>query len=294
MIIIWILLELNLVVFIIFILSYSKDKTNTIIESSFFYLIVQGIGSSLFLLRVRYKDYFNFITYLNLDFILFSSLLVKLGFFPFQIWIFVISKIIEEHFIIFLLTLQKVPRFTVLVSINFDYTINILAINIAIGRIMLLNTNNLKNLLVSSSLYTSIWIILFFFRSPFLFLGFVFSYFLNNFYILKNENSLYLKIYSPIEFIIGIVSILFVLGLPPLGLFFIKFFSINILILSITSFFFIFVWFFTFIRTFGYFFYFIKIFLRMRSLFKSSFRFSSEFKITLLIFLYTFFLFLLF
>ena len=155
LVILWILIELNLIFFIIIILNsfYSFLEGNT--EQSLFYLIVQTIGSILFLMGLVFTDFFKFLD-LDNNFLILFSLILKLGLFPFHQWVYRISAYISTFTFLILLTIQKVPLLFVIFSFNIDILILIAVFNLLFGSFFIIKSYSIKELLVSSSIYSTI------------------------------------------------------------------------------------------------------------------------------------------
>lgn len=257
--ILWIILELNIITFILFLRRNINYKFIEIFNQRFFYLIVQSIGSLLFLLR-NINGYIIEIFGLNVNVLITFRIILKIGIFPFHTWIFFVYKYFSKIRVFFILTFQKIILFIILFIINKLLLLPVLLINLVFGSIILFKRIELNNLLICSSIYSSVWVYMFF-NSSFTFMIIFFFYYLihifmviSHFTNIMMETSIIILFYS--------LSILFLLGLPPIGLFFFKFFSIFINLSNFNITFNLVIWTFTFLATLGYFiFFFKKIFI---------------------------------
>lgn len=155
---IWMALEINLIVFIPFLLRKITPKyTNTAIK----YFIIQSIGSILLITSFIYsllkRNNFD----LNLrNEILTISLLIKSGIPPFHFWMPQIIENINFIQVFILITWQKVaPLFILALFIREILTV-IIIIRSLVGILGGLNVNSTKKLLAYSSIAHSSWILI--------------------------------------------------------------------------------------------------------------------------------------
>lgn len=243
----WIFTELNLLMFIIMMYALSgKEYKQEIFDLVLFYFLIQSIAS-IFLLRDFFfsEDFFIF----NSDLIFLVSILIKLGIFPFFYWIYKVSNFFNFYTLVLVLTIQKIPFFSFFFSSINSNLIYILLFSFITGSILVFYSSNFIFLMVSSSIRARFWIfyiysIRFFF---FLIYFFVYSFFL---YLLFNNYLIESKIGFNLYF--NITLFMFLLGLPPLSLFFFKLYLINFFLLNTGNFEISVFWLFRLISLFGY------------------------------------------
>lgn len=243
----WIFTELNLLMFIIMMYALSgKEYKQEIFDLVLFYFLIQSIAS-IFLLRDFFfsEDFFIF----NSDLIFLVSILIKLGIFPFFYWIYKVSNFFNFYSLVLVLTIQKIPFFSFFFSSINSNLIYILLFSFITGSILVFYSSNFIFLMVSSSIRARFWIfyiysIRFFF---FLIYFFVYSFFL---YLLFNNYLIESKIGFNLYF--NITLFMFLLGLPPLSLFFFKLYLINFFLLNTGNFEIFVFWLFRLISLFGY------------------------------------------
>lgn len=243
----WIFTELNLLIFIVIIYALSrKDYKQEIFDLVLFYFLIQSIAS-IFLLRDFFfsEDFFIF----NSDSIFLASMLMKLGIFPFFYWIYKISNFFNLYPLVLVLTFQKIPFFSFLFrSINSNL-IFILLFSFISGSVLIFYSRNFIFLMVSSSIRARFWIFYIYSFSFYFFLIYflIYSLFL---YLLFNNYLIESKIGFNLYF--NITLFMFILGLPPLSLFFFKLYLIKFFLLNFGNFEIFVFWFFSFISLFGY------------------------------------------
>lgn len=152
----WICIEINIVSFIPIFNKINQTITNSIIK----YFIIQSISRNIFLISIIFINYSFFINFFNL--ILFLSLWIKLGIFPFHNWFFQISENIDWKIWFFLNTFQKIIPIWI---INFIFiSSNVIFIFIILNRsyssIEVFNQTSLRWILNSSSLNHFSWLII--------------------------------------------------------------------------------------------------------------------------------------
>ena len=101
--IMWVWLELNTIVFLLLIY---RNRIYGQIELIVKYFLVQSLSSAIFLYRIlflilRYEE-------LRVKIIFFLSILIKLGIFPFHLWVLNIRKMLDWQILFILLTFQKI------------------------------------------------------------------------------------------------------------------------------------------------------------------------------------------
>nr|YP_009139646.1 NADH dehydrogenase subunit 2 [Euripus nyctelius]AKG26368.1 NADH dehydrogenase subunit 2 [Euripus nyctelius] len=236
----WIGLKINLLSFIPLI-SNLNNLFNT--ETSLKYFLVQSIASINFLFSILLKMLVlkNFITDNLISILINSSLLMKMGSFPFHFWFPNIMEGLSWLNCFILMTWQKItPMILISYYFNMNFLIMVMIINVMIGSIGSFNQislrklmafssiNNLGWMLLSLMISSNLWLLYFIFYSFFIsFLCFLF-YIMNIFYInqLFNFNlNFSIKMFIMINFLsLG--------GLPPFLGFFPKWLIINYLLIN--------------------------------------------------------------
>lgn len=243
-IILWILIELNIILFILMIQT-KKEKMNR--QNSLFYFIIQSIASLILLLRCFME------TIINLGLtkeIFILALMLKIGLFPTHTWIYKISRYLSYTNLTILLTLQKLPLIFLFRENFTEITWIILFLSTITGSIILLKRNSIKEIIVSSSIYSTIWIILLVQIRIKTFLEIYLLYTICILIILKiNEEKDLIKFSRKI---IITVSMIFITALPPTRFIIFKIYAINLITPLISSTFIIIFWIATFAATIAY------------------------------------------
>lgn len=283
----WIFIELNLVFFLVIVNDIFLDNIGKVIEKGLFYFIIQSLGSMIFLFRFLFESYFNLLG-LRDEFIIIISLILKIGLLPFHQWIFHLGSYLSDLSFTLILVIQKLPILIILFSLNLTFLTEVLILNLLFGSIFIFSRKRLKYLLISSSLYTTLWIFLFFLISPIFFGVFFINYFIFVCIIIKYENLIH---FSSFEFINFFMSSIYFLGLPPIGLFLFKFFRLEVLLNRFNYPVFFIIWLLTFFRTLGYFKFFINYFRDLFvSIYKSFNLFSAKYCTILIVTFFSFFI----
>nr|YP_009351819.1 NADH dehydrogenase subunit 2 [Rhinotergum shaoguanense]AQQ72858.1 NADH dehydrogenase subunit 2 [Rhinotergum shaoguanense] len=262
----WLLLEINLIIFVLFVSSMFDMNSYKTTEQGFYYLIIQALGSLILLYSILMSDSSKMF-YLEESFLFMISLSLKIGLVPLHFWIFKLSNYLKDAPMFFILTFQKIPTLFILFSSNCAFLLELTLVNLLFGSLMLFYSKEIKNLMVSSSIYSTVWFFLFFLVSPLFFLIFLMNYFIFVFLMLKLNKAFFVSCYGSFEKLLLILSFLFFVGLPPMGLFFFKFFSLPLLLDILNEFSVFMVWIFTFVSTFAYFSFFYFWFFSNENLF---------------------------
>uniref|UniRef100_UPI0030028C17 NADH dehydrogenase subunit 2 n=1 Tax=Limassolla uncata TaxID=3019672 RepID=UPI0030028C17 len=143
-ILIWCGLEISMISFIP--LMVSKKIISA--ESSIKYFIVQSVSSSLLMLGMLImimKGGYNY------DYMVKSSLLMKMGVAPFHNWILTVIEGLKPHMMFIMLTINKVAPITIM-SYMLSSMILLICLNALMASIMSINQNSVKKLLTYSSI----------------------------------------------------------------------------------------------------------------------------------------------
>nr|YP_010326908.1 NADH dehydrogenase subunit 2 [Anomis mesogona]UNP54160.1 NADH dehydrogenase subunit 2 [Anomis mesogona] len=234
----WIGLEINLLSFIPLI-SYSNNLLST--EASLKYFLTQSIASINFLFSILLKMILlkNFEMSLFLSIMINSSMLMKMGSFPFHFWFPNIIEGLSWFNSFILMTWQKIsPMIILSYYFNKNFILLIIIFNVIIGAIGGLNQTSLRKLMAFSSINNlgwmlssimiseNLWMFYLFFYSFMISIMCSLFYILNMFFI----NQLFINNMNPLIKINLIINFLSLGGLPPLIGFFPKWIIINFLI----------------------------------------------------------------
>nr|UFK32205.1 NADH dehydrogenase subunit 2 [Agnesiella roxana] len=144
-IMVWCGLEISLISFI----PLMVTKLLISSESTMKYFIVQSISSSMLMLSmlimVMKGDY-------NYNYMLTTSLLIKMGVAPFHNWVLTIIEGLDLMMVMILLTINKIAPIT-LMSYILTTMMIIICLTILTGSIMGLNQNSIKKLIGYSSIF---------------------------------------------------------------------------------------------------------------------------------------------
>lgn len=219
--IVWICMEINLLLMLIlFYLDFLERNKFELINMCLFYLMIQGLGSFLYLFSCYFVRNLELETLNNI--IVALALSLKIGLFPFHYWFFKLVKSTGSSGFFLLISMQKIPLLLLLFHLNEGCLFIFLFINILRGCIILFNSVRVEDMLISSSIYIVVWIIFTYKLDLSVFLIFFLNYSLLIY--LYRVDILHLK-YLPSSFksIFPIVLLLFLMGLPPLRFFFFKY-----------------------------------------------------------------------
>lgn len=220
----WIIIELRTLVFIG--VSYSLFKNN--FSSLLLFFIIQSLSAFSILLF-----YFSHST---LGFTL--SLLLKLSIFPFFYWYINLLPNFPNSMFFFSRTLFKLP--SVFILINFYYIIRFLLLffsaifTIFLGAVIITIANDLRFVLICSSVVNNSWFMFSQYVRSFLFIAYFTLYSTLLFYLLclitTQSNYSFAHLLSNSHLVL--LCLFTIAGLPPFPLFFIKIVLVYCLILS--------------------------------------------------------------
>lgn len=155
-ILIWIILEINILAFII---NISKEKNK---ERTLIYFLFQVFSSIMLIIYLFIeRTIINQRSTKTLTYLIILAIILKTGIFPFHSWLIEISLRIYWINISILLTWQKIIPLIILLKISQKININKIAIlSIVPIRVVILSISNTKKIIVLSSLIHNGWIIL--------------------------------------------------------------------------------------------------------------------------------------
>lgn len=196
----WIIIEI--ITFIIFRFFFSKEKTFFLNLINIF--IIQRLSSLIILLF-----YYNY----NVI-IIYFRIFIKIGIFPLNFWFYSTIKNRSNDIFIFITIFQKIPLLFLFNFINFYNNIIYIFIllNLFYSNIIIIKLNNIKDLLIFSSISNNSWILL---SLRNILKGF-------NYLFIYAISLLLILYYLKNRIIIKIINILNLRGLPPFILFFNK------------------------------------------------------------------------
>lgn len=265
LLIVYILLELNIIIFLM-LRFYTIKKTSKfkIIEKIFFYFILQTILSITIIYIFRSIEYKNF-GKTEISATMMLILYFKIGIFPFSFWIYKIANIEQSRFYI-LLVLQKLPFFSLIDIIPILPNIIILLLNLTIGTLYLNIRASKTYILISSSIYNIFWIFVILINNTIEFIMYYILYiFLTYVFLFINFNRLVIR-----ENITVVIIFLFLVRTPPILTFILKYnFIINLLQFNLL------------LKLYIVFFVILSIYCYMKFFYKYLFNYNINYKINL-------------
>nr|YP_010449159.1 NADH dehydrogenase subunit 2 [Anatoecus icterodes]YP_010605970.1 NADH dehydrogenase subunit 2 [Anatoecus dentatus]UTT72538.1 NADH dehydrogenase subunit 2 [Anatoecus icterodes]WAN81289.1 NADH dehydrogenase subunit 2 [Anatoecus dentatus] len=231
----WFLMELNSFLFIPLLSNYKFiSKLNM-----WKYFFIQGVSSILFLISMFLSFSVNFSHLMNhwSTLIMYVSMMMKMGMPPFHKWLFEISQSISWGNFLILSTFQKVPPVMIMSSLSVEtyYLLIISLISLTYSIVGLFNWS-MRQFLLFSSISNMSWIIILILIDSTSMLMYFLIYCLNlscftltvmdiSFCEFSSINRLNSK-GNYISRFTSLISVLSMMGIPPLAGFFIKYDSI--------------------------------------------------------------------
>lgn len=211
----WSLIEIRTLVFMG--ISYSFFKNNFSHLLTFF--IVQTI--SAFSILIFYV--------LGLESAFTLALFLKLSMFPFHFWYLGLISFFPNLIIFISSTFYKIPSMLILYNYFYIFNYNMLRLSvlstILVGALSMVYTNDLRFLLVRSSVSNNSWFVLSTMSRFSFFLSYLFFYSLFLFFILNSIGSLSSGSLSKTNFksvLLTLFCLVSMAGIPPFPIFFIK------------------------------------------------------------------------
>ena len=227
---IWFLIEINNFLFICYLASYIKNK-----KIIFFYFLIQTIPSIILILRIS----INFTNILNkkiIIYLIYLSLLIKLGIPPFHFWMPLISLYLFWDILFFILTIQKIIPFYIFSLINIEkYQILFILIRCSIiPPLTIFNLTNIKKLLTYSSINQTSWLIILIYFKNILWLIYfsIYSLLIIIIFFILSKHKIYYN-FLHLNHNLNILLLVITLNLartPPFIFFLIKWFRVFIII----------------------------------------------------------------
>nr|YP_011017341.1 NADH dehydrogenase subunit 2 [Amblyomma dubitatum]WQF69004.1 NADH dehydrogenase subunit 2 [Amblyomma dubitatum] len=227
----WLMMELNLLMFIPVMNSKKKNNANTMIS----YFIIQAFSSTLFFYSGMN---FLFFKYQIFNTMMTIALLIKLAAIPFHFWLTGLSEMISHNSLLIILTLQKFIPLFILSTLISKILIIFALISSIFGSIFAINIKILKKILIFSSISHQGWMMTLIFIKSNFWLTYMLIYSLLIFKILlmleeNNSNSIMnfmQKNKNPSEKFSFSMLMMSLGGMPPFLGFMIKFISVMIII----------------------------------------------------------------
>lgn len=227
----WISIEINIIVFIPLINSKNFLTCNSIIN----YFIIQSLASSIFLISsILYFIFLNSIFF----YIIIFSILIKIASAPFHIWFPQIRENITIKSFFLLSTLQKIIPLQILTNFNNQKIIIFIILSAVIGTLGGFNQTSIRKILAFSSISHLGWIITLIIINQYFWIVYFILYTIIIFKIIihikinfiNSINNIHTKIITKQNKFQLFSTFLSLAGLPPFIGFFIKIFSILIII----------------------------------------------------------------
>lgn len=207
---IWVGLELNLFSFLILMNSNGKFRLEPLIK----YFVTQRVGSIIIIIGFIFSST-ELISFFYLFILL--GVFIKAGFFPFHSWVpMVISQ--SRYTVSFLiLRWQKLGPILMLLIFSHNYILYLSLFFIRfVGSIGGLNQNGVRSILAYSSFVHNSWIICALVRSFYIFIGYFFFYSVSLvFFIYSCKFFGKSKIKNLGISLLGAISLLMLIGVPP-------------------------------------------------------------------------------
>nr|YP_010270655.1 NADH dehydrogenase subunit 2 [Pochazia discreta]UJY97587.1 NADH dehydrogenase subunit 2 [Pochazia discreta] len=222
MMMIWTMMEINLMSFLPILTSSSSMK-----DQPMKYFIIQSLASSMMLMSILMNSMTE--SPLSSSVMLLSSLLMKMGLLPFHLWVPMIMKPMTWESCFILMTMQKIiPTIIMAQLISLKMMITPMCLTMMLAPIMAIKQSSMKTIMAYSSISNSPWMIISLMNSKSQFMTFFSVYTIINLMItkkLKSMNFMFLNQIKPKSKMIKmsiIVNILSMSGMPPMMGFFPK------------------------------------------------------------------------
>lgn len=227
----WITLEINILVFIYMIRRIFPDQESERSMMCFRYLVSQSIGSLVFItgsILVRGQESFIFQIYMII------GLLIKIGIFPFHRWVYNLCASIPIILVALLLTIQKIPVLLLLTYIKLEASYSIITLRSIFGSLFLIYRENIREVIVSSSLYFTFWVWVIFQLRSIWFMVMYILYAIRTIIVLGASENINKGTIESSEKLNIVISIIFLVGIPPIRMFFFKAYGMAILPLIVS------------------------------------------------------------
>nr|YP_006234430.1 NADH dehydrogenase subunit 2 [Amblyomma fimbriatum]AET63078.1 NADH dehydrogenase subunit 2 [Amblyomma fimbriatum] len=146
----WLMMELNLLVFIPLMNTKKKNNSNCMIT----YFIVQSFSSSVFLASSVYFYMFNILMF---KYFMNISILIKLAAIPFHFWLTNLSEMFNYNTLFLILTFQKIIPLFILSLISLKIISFFAMISSIFASMFVINLKIFKKILIFSSISHQGW-----------------------------------------------------------------------------------------------------------------------------------------
>nr|YP_011017380.1 NADH dehydrogenase subunit 2 [Amblyomma neumanni]WQF69043.1 NADH dehydrogenase subunit 2 [Amblyomma neumanni] len=148
----WLMMEMNLLIFIPIINSNKMSNSNLMVS----YFIVQSFSSSIFFLGAM-----NFFVFQNILFklLMMISIMIKLALIPFHFWLTSLSELIDYPSLFLILTAQKFIPLFILSKVSMNILFVIISVSTLMSSIFAINSKTIKKILIFSSISHQGWLI---------------------------------------------------------------------------------------------------------------------------------------
>nr|YP_010534077.1 NADH dehydrogenase subunit 2 [Amblyomma sparsum]UXX50172.1 NADH dehydrogenase subunit 2 [Amblyomma nuttalli] len=226
----WLMMELNLLMFIPILNFKKKINANCMIT----YFVIQSFSSALFLISMLNFNIFNEIFF---EFLIMISMMIKLAMIPFHFWLTNLSEMIDFDSLFLILSIQKLIPLFIMTFINLKIMVIFAMMSAIFGSLFVFNLKMTKKILIFSSISHQGWMItLILFKSNFwLIYMLIYSFLIMkiSFFLKKGKYQIFsdfYKIKKPLNEKILFCSLMLSLGgMPPFLGFIMKLISIIIL-----------------------------------------------------------------
>lgn len=217
------LIEVQTLMFIILIRLRKREQFSTKGQKIFYFIIQSGARIIFLLANLNMSLIYSGVS----DLLITTAILTKLGLFPMHTWVYEIINFMEPKIAAILITFQKYPLIVLANELISEAMIVMILVRTIAGSLLMYFRKNLNQIIISSSIYSTVWILILARERLIILIIFYSSYFFISWFLMeRTERRKELPMIS---------GILFFLGLPPINMFFLKVFSIEIIVKRINK-----------------------------------------------------------
>nr|UYB78470.1 NADH dehydrogenase subunit 2 [Ornithodoros moubata] len=234
MFLIWLSMEMNMMSFIPLI---SSKKSMISINSTVLYLIPQAFASVIFIFFALIQT-LNFTFFENLNMIILSAMILKLGAAPLHMWFPHASEGMTFMSFFLLASTQKIIPLHVLTFFQNWMILLPIVLSTIIGSIGGLNQFSIRKILAYSSITHLSWMLTLIMLSSMMWLVYLLIYSMILLFVIQFNKQLNLNYFSQINFLSKSNALYFMVllltlgGLPPMLGFFMKWMTLKIVIIN--------------------------------------------------------------
>lgn len=227
----WLIIEINIIIFIPIIKNNKLESCNSIIT----YFIIQSFSSILFFIS---SSIFVLNSSIYIEILINIAILIKIAIIPFHFWLISIREFLDYNSLFFILSWQKIIPLFILSQIKIEISFFIRIISLIFSSIIIFNLKIIKKILIFSSISHLRWVTILIIISRNFWISYLIIYFIIIYPLIKilNKNNiisikriLTIKITNR-EKISIIIIIISLGGIPPFIGFIIKLLAIIIII----------------------------------------------------------------